>query len=206
MRIRRHARPQSHHERVREDLAQAQAPPSADGRVCGESCTIRCPQCGSTGCQCKCSALCPEASWALSSDPTRHPIEPGIVPLVFEMTRLGMFEPCWSCEGHTQADGAVSKVPRVWFNCASMVHVRLLASGVTRLRARGMLQQAWHVVVTYSDEDNPEATFSLESAPAPGVAPTLAALQADAATIAQALRSIMSEEARAVQHEVANAR
>ena len=36
----------------------------------------------------------------LSSDPERYPIEPGIVPLVFALRGLRVFEPCWSCEGH----------------------------------------------------------------------------------------------------------
>ena len=47
-----------------------------------------------------CEATCPEAPKALTSDPVNYPIETGIVSLVFEMKRLGIFEPCWSCEGH----------------------------------------------------------------------------------------------------------
>ncbi len=77
------------------------------GRVCGESCAFRCEQCGSTRCNCECSQHCPRAAHALSEDPDRHPIEPGIQPLVFAMKRLGVFTPCWSCEGHLPADGGL---------------------------------------------------------------------------------------------------
>jgi hypothetical protein len=185
------------------EIAKAAASEGMQGRVCGEACTIRCPQCGSTGCQCRCSAQCPEAPRELSSDPVYHPIEPGIVPLVFEMKRLGLFDPCWSCEGHTRADGQVLKVPRVWFNCASMVHVRLLAGAVARLHASGKLAHAWQVVVTFSDPDNPYTTFSLEPATSPDIALSLSRLQEDAAAIARWLQTMLREEARKLQHEAA---
>jgi hypothetical protein len=187
-------------------IAEAVAPKGVAGRVCGEGCTIKCPQCGSTGCQCRCSPACPEAPRELSSDPVYHPIEPGIVPLVFELKRLALFDPCWSCEGHTRADGQVLKVPRVWFTCASMVHVRLLSSAVARLHAGAKLHYAWQIVVTYSDPDNPYTTFSLEPAPSPDADLSLSRLQADAAAIARSLQAVLSEEARHLQHEAARPR
>jgi len=51
------------------------------------------------------------------------PIESGIAPLVFELKRLGVFEPCWSCEGHNDPGGNLWKIPRVWFYCDSVVQV-----------------------------------------------------------------------------------
>jgi hypothetical protein len=98
----------------------------------------------------------------LSSEGARYPIEPGVVGLVFEMKRLGVFTPCWSCEGHPQPDGTPHKLPQVWFYSDSLLHVRLLAAGVSKLKRDGRLSTPWQVAVTYSDPENPETTFALE--------------------------------------------
>lgn len=123
----------------------------------------------------------------LTSD-AAFPIEPLIAPLVYEMKRSGAFEPCWSCEGHNGADGALLKAPTVWFYCAPS-YLRLLAGGLARLR----LHAPWRVVITHSDTDNPEPTFALE-APREGF--TLTQLQADTGVIARALPDMLKSEAR----------
>ncbi len=134
-----------------------------------------------TGCHWSCGA----AAQRLSSDPA-SPLEPAIVPLAFELKRLGVFCPCWSCEGHNDAEGRLTKLPRVWFYAQSVVHVRALAETIDRLSATKPFSAPWRVVVTYSDPDNPDTTFSLEPEPAGGGA-ALTGLQNDARRIAEGL-------------------
>lgn len=188
------------------DIAAAAAARAVDGRVCGDACAKRCAQCGSMRCQCSCSPRCPDAARALSVDPQRYPIESAILPLVYEMKRLGLFVPCWSCEGHARPDGTLWKVPRVWFYCDSMVHLRLLTDGLGRLKHAGTIKSPWQVVVTFSDSDNPETTFSLEPALQPGETVSLRALQDDVSAIARSLQSMINVEARSLERETRAAR
>lgn len=196
------------HDRSRQlvdDIAEAVLAEGVEGRVCAESCTVTCPDCGSTGCQCMCSVHCPEAPGLLSSDPEKYPVEPGVMPLVFEMKRLGIFRPCWSCEGHLGPDGSLWKVPRVWFYCESMVHIRLLTDGLKDMEKAGKIRAPWQVVVTFSDADNPETTFSLEPAQFPGNELRLPMLQKDVMVIAESLRDLMSSLGRKLQHDARKA-
>ena len=198
MRIQRRARASAHSRELKSDIAAAAALKGVSGRVCGAACAKRCDRCGGVGCQCACSPYCLDAPRALSIEPLVYPIEPAVTPLVYEMTRSGVFHPCWSCEGHLGSDGAIQKMPRVWFYCDSLVHVRLLANGLTRLRHGGRLSVDWRIAVTYSDHDNPETTFSLEPCPGESEAPSLDALQRDLGEIARALHDLVREEARAL--------
>jgi len=137
-------------------------------------CRPRCPDYKpSTGCHRHCAA----APTRLSSEGERDPIEPLIAPLVFELRKLGVFYPCWSCEGHTNAAGELWRIPNVWFYSDSVVHVRALADVVSHLYAARQLSARWHVVLTYSDAANPDTTFSLQPDPAAGS--SLGALQRD---------------------------
>lgn len=205
MRIERRDGPADRVRRLASEISEAARARGVEGRVCGESCTAVCAKCGSTACQCECAPECPGAPRALSSDPERFPIEPGIAPLVFAMRRLGLFTPCWSCEGHLRPDGSLWKLPAVWFYSDSPVHVRLLSQGLSSLRTAGALSAPWHVVVTFSDADNPETTFSLEPAHAGGETLSLPALRKDAGAIAGALQRIINEEGRALQREAGKA-
>ncbi len=183
------------------DIAEAVMVDGVRGRVCEETCTVICPSCGAAGCRCACSPQCAEAPRALSSDPENYPIEPLIVPLVYEMKRLGIFRPCWSCEGHLGPDGKLWKVPRVWFYCDSMVYVRLLADGLRDFTSSGRLNGNWQVVVSFSDVDNPETTFSLEPVLAAGEDHRLAPLQRDIGEIASSLHGMINHQARRLQRE-----
>jgi len=202
MRIERRGSPADRARQLASEIAEAATAHGIEGRVCGDSCTVKCPQCGSNACQCECASDCAQAPQALSSDPDRFPIEPGIVPLVFEMKRTGLFSPCWSCEGHLRPDGSLWKLPAVWFYCGSMVHVRLLSQGLSNLRTAKALSTPWHVVVTFSDPDNPETTFSLEPAEAGSDGRSLPALQRDAGVIARALQKMLNDEGRILQREI----
>ena len=182
-------------------IAEAAACTGVDGRVCGDRCIRICSQCGSLGCQCDCSPDCPEVPLALSIDPEHLPIEPLITPLVFEMKRLGVFRPCWSCEGHLHPNGTFWKVPRVWFYCDSRVHVRILADALANLKGARKLSTRWQVLVTYSDPDHPETTFSLEPLPPADSRLSLPSMQKDVVEIARSLHAMMTGEARNLQRE-----
>ena len=137
----------------------------------------------------------------MSSDPVNHPLEGRIAPLVYELKRLEAFHPCWSCEGHNGPDGKLWKIPRVWFYCGSVVHLRVLADAVKELHLTETLSVPWRVVLTFSSEDNADTTFSLE----PDLdheRPLLPALQRDIDAIAEHLRELAFTEARKLSRMV----
>lgn len=145
-----------------------------------------------------CGRYCPDIRRHLSSDPEAAPLEAKIAPLVFEIRRLSVFAPCWSCEGHDGPRGEPWKIPRVWFYADGMVHVRLLGDGLARMRISGLLSTPWRVVLVHSDAANSDTTFCIE--PDVGDAPPpLAELQRDADAIAANLARAMTREARALR-------
>jgi hypothetical protein len=190
----------------RSELDDAAKVRLVEGRICGANCTAVCPQCGAVNCQCQCSVDCPDAPAMMSEDPVREPIEPGVAPLVFAMKRLELFQPCWSCEGHTGLDGALWKLPKVWFYAKSMVGVRLLSDGVKALEQDKRLNGRWHVAVTFSDPDNVDTTFSLEPVTPIEGQVELADLQRDLDTIARALPGMIGSEANRLLREQAGER
>lgn len=132
-----------------------------------------------------CHRDCPAAARRLSSEGEDSPLEPLVAPLVFELKKLGVFHPCWSCEGHNDPAGNVWKIPRVWFYSDSVVHVRALAEAIDRLHAARRLSARWQLVLTYSDAGNPDTTFSLE--PEPAADKPLRSLQGDLRVMAEEL-------------------
>jgi hypothetical protein len=199
IRIDRHIQSEARTDQVAAEIAEAAYLRGVSGRVCTLECTVKCSTCGSTACNCMCQTTCPEAPKALTSDPVNYPIEIGIVPLVFEMKRLGIFEPCWSCEGHLGPGGDLWKLPRVWFYCESPIHVRLLVDGLKDLQVAGNLSYGWQVAVTFSDPDNPETTYSLEPMVESEDPSLLPNLQADAHLIARSLEDLMTSQGRKLQ-------
>ncbi len=149
----------------------------------------------------QCSRRCPKIPEVLSTDPDRHPIEPRIAPLTFELKRLGVFHPCWSCEGHNDPQGRLWKVPRVWFYCNSVVHVRVLSDAVRHLHTQRRLIAPWRVTLTHTTPDNPDTAFSLE----PDIDNRdvgLVALQKDVDTLAEQLQHTVHIEARSLSQSV----
>jgi len=194
------------HSAFEAEISKVIANPGVEGRVCGKTCTIRCSACGSLSCQCMCHCECPDASARLSSDPVRHPLEPGIVPLVFAMKRDGGCTPCWSCEGHEKLDGAICKIPRVWFYCQSNIYLRLINEGVSGLHAAKQIHAPWHIVITHSDPGNADTAFSLEPVLPPDSEITLNQLRADILTIAKAFTGFVKMRARSLGQSVAQHR
>jgi len=142
-----------------------------------------------------CSRHCPNIPQALSSDPENYPIENGIAPLVFEVNRLGVFDTCWSCEGHNGPDGKLWKTPKVWFRAESQVHLGLLGQCLHDLRLTGAIKAVWQVTLVSVDDQDVETLFCME----PRIeerATELSALQADAQAIAARLPDLMVKQAR----------
>jgi len=172
---------------LRAELEEILCPARRDEPVCDSACNR--PE-GRV-----CSRSCPDMPRTLSSEGDKYTLETRIAPLVYELKRFGIFEPCWSCEGHNGTDGTLWKIPRVWFYSKSVVHVRVLADSIAELHVRGKLNVPWHIAITHSDDDNADTTFSLEPAPTADSA-VLSALQSDVDTIARHLGSLVIEEAR----------
>lgn len=68
------------------------------------------------------------------------------------------------------------------------MHIRSLAEAVHHLFSTRRLSARWQVVLSYSDPDNPDTTFSLEPEPAADL--SLTALQADLRVMADELALI----------------
>jgi hypothetical protein len=149
-----------------------------------------------------CHRGCSQAPVRLSSEGIDYPLEERVAPLVFELKRLGTFEPCWSCEGHDGEEGEIRKLPRVWFYSDSVVHVRALARAVDAMYDHGQLNCRWRISLTFSEASNPDTAFSLEpecTAPSAG-SPSLAALQTDLRVIARHLRNRFEEACHCLQN------
>jgi hypothetical protein len=122
----------------------------------------------------------------LSSDPEKYPLEPGVVALVFEMTRLREISPCWSCEGHMNPQGKLWKVPQVWFYASSPVYVSLLSQYVWQLHSQGELVYPWQVTLLAYGEIG-SITYSLQPDLNCIELPSLHAMQRDMKRIARDL-------------------
>lgn len=174
-------------------LEEVAHPLAQIGRVCDPSCDVVCPTCGAKNCACSCSSHCQYIPEFLTTDPN-FPIEGKIAPLAFELKRLNVFQPCWSCEGHNDPAGLLWKIPRVWFYCKNIIFLRLLSDVLKDLEFEQHPMVPWEVNVTFSDKDNPDTTFSLE--PVGTNANTLLAdLQADVKVLTENVYNRVTEKA-----------
>ena len=180
-------------DQIREELCEILRSDSRGEPVCSPNCPHTSPE--------HCSRHCPDIPRMISSDPENHPLESVIAPLVYELKRLEAFHPCWSCGGHNGSDGKLWKIPRVWFYCESVVHLRVLADAVKELYLAEKLSVPWRVVLTFSDDDNADTTFSLE----PNLdreCPLLPVLQRDVDTVAEHLRDVAFTKVRKLSRMV----
>ena len=169
-------------------------------RPCGSACQKVCPTCGSVSCQCQCAPDCEHIPTALSSDPENYPIEESIAPLVYTLKAIGHFQPCWSCEGHMDVRGdRIWKIPRVWFYCNSTLHLRLLGDVLQEFAIEHVTGVPWIVKLTFSDDDNPDTTFSLRPDPASIGDVSLADLQNDARMLAKRLPDALRARAKKIR-------
>ena len=152
-----------------------------------------------TACPCperktSCSRDCPGISTSLSSDPDHYPLEANVAPLVYELSRLQVFQPCWSCEGHETGAGELWKLPQVWFYAAAEIQARLLSDALRHLAGHHRLTAEWEVSITRSAPDDPETTYCMKPIPTDGQ--TLAQLQQDITALSRELPDIIRNEAR----------
>lgn len=186
MRIERRAKNNERANRVREDVGHILRGGVSGKPVCAPDCPV--------AIRARCSRDCPDIPRMMSSEPDEFPLEGHIAPLAFELKKLEVFHPCWSCEGHNGVDGKLWKIPQVWFYCDSVVHLRVLADAVTKLHSAKNLTAPWRVALTFSDSDNADSTFSLEPA-LDASRPLLTDLWRDVDVIAEYLRDIVFGEA-----------
>ena len=193
MRIERRKKSNNRVSRIREDLGDILESSSSEAPVCAPDCPMATLE--------QCSRHCPDVPRMLSSEAGEYPLEDLIAPLAYELKRLGVFHPCWSCEGHNSPDGKLWKKPQVWFYCSSVVHLRVLANAVEKLHRSKNLSVPWHVALTFTDDDNADSPFSLE----PMIETEqirLSAVQRDIITIAEHLRDGVIVEARKLSRMV----
>lgn len=143
------------------DLEVLLAQPSyREMRPC-EGCRMPCSCSSSSVCACLCGPTCAHAPVAMSSEGDRYPVEPKVVELVFGLNCLQVCPPFWSCEGHRAQDGALQRVPQVWFYTRSLVYPRLIGDWLARLYFKKRIRNPWHICVSYS-ESSLDTGFSIE--------------------------------------------
>lgn len=153
MRINRHFNARKDSDQRRRTMLTVLGQPNADDERPCRDCDKACPDHASTTCTCQCSFACPDAPTALTSDPERYPIEPRILPLVFELNALKVVQPCWSCEGHNGATEEVEKLPSVWFYADDIVYAELLNTYLIESYARRLTHVPWIVTLSPGPED-----------------------------------------------------
>ncbi|WP_420347418.1 hypothetical protein [Pelagibius sp.] len=157
-----------------------------------------CGNCGSasaTGSACGCGLDWSRLARQLSSDPERFPIEAGILPLVFALSEVPALSPCWSCEGHLDAEGRLHRLPSVWFTCHALAYPSLLAEALAALSAKRVLKHTWQVAAVHCGSQF-EPVFAIEPRIDAGDV-SLSGLHADILALAANLRDRMHSLAAA---------
>ena len=150
----------------------------------------------------QCSADCKDAPAALSSDPAKFPLETKVVPLVFELSALRVFETNWSCEGHVDDKGRLWRMPQVCFYSKSPIYPQLLLRYINRLEHEKKLSYPWQVVLADYGSVN-GVTYNLE--PKLGIAPEnvhMGKLQQDLVTLSENLFFGLKSLAREIMKEL----
>jgi len=118
-----------------------------------------------------------------------------VIPLVYELYASGLAQPCWSCEGHDDADGHLYKWPQVWFYSSSDTYLDLLRTTLASLHDAGRTSRAWQVERSVWQPDAGAPMYELHAC-ADGDVPTLAQLQADLRTLGRSLADDLRQLAR----------
>lgn len=135
-----------------------------------------------------CSYKCSAAPAQMSADPTRYPIEFNVVPIVYALYTLRLLMPCWSCEGHLDASGRISKLPKVWFYSVSPFFPKLIAQFIGKLRSAHKLDHDWNVSILSFSQSMFSITYSIEPKWTSEHDASLVSLQSDMLVIAGELR------------------
>lgn len=142
-----------------------------------------------------CNSKCGEAASALSSDPNNFPLEPKVVPLVYELRKTRVIQPCWSCEGHIGHDGKLWKLPQICFYSASPVYATLLVNYLSLLQHKKKLTHEWIIVVSSFSNKANSLTYTIEPKLSPDISIHLGSMQADLIIIADNLAENIKREA-----------
>ena len=95
-----------------------------------------------------CHWQCAGALEGLSTAPDLHPIEPHMANITFELSKLSVFQTCWSCEGHLDPQGNLYRQPQLIFYCASPTYVLLFHEYLDSLHYGGHLHTRWQIALT----------------------------------------------------------
>jgi len=151
-----------------------------------KDCRLKCVECSSTTCTCRCSPECENLPKALSSDPERYPLEHGVVALSYELNLLEGLQPCWSCEGHLDNKGNLYKIPQVWFYASTSTYARLIIHHLWQLTYQHKLNYMWQIsVVDFGNSLS--TTYAIRPEFECGTEARLGSLQQDLKTIAKDL-------------------
>lgn len=151
-----------------------------------------------------CSYSCPAAPTEMSGDPARYPIELGVVPAVYAFYTLRKLMPCWSCEGHLDGNGKLSKLPKVWFYSTSSFYAKLVSQAICQMEAEKHLINGWGIRILPFSQSMYTITYSLEPltlAKQRSDLDSLTSLQADLKAIADHLRSEVFKQAQDYVHK-----
>lgn len=195
MRTNRHFNAEKGSDQRRRKMLTVLAQPQADDERPCRGCERLCTDHASASCTCRCTFACPDAPAALTSDPEQYPIEPRILPLVFELNALKVVQPCWSCEGHNGLNTKVEKLPSVWFYVDDIVYAELLNTYLIGSYARRVTQVPWIVTLSPGPEDTAFSCRPDLWGPSSGA--TLKDLQDDAFALAKEVREQTRRLARA---------
>jgi len=142
-----------------------------------------------------CSPKCDDASRALSIDPERYPLEPKVIPLVYEVMASAGLKSCWSCEGHMDNEGELWKVPQVCFYSDTPIYPQLVLIHLLDLYQAKKLSFLWHIVLSdFSRSLN--ITYSIQPNLNQVNDPHLGALQHDMQVIAGDMHNKVKEIAQ----------
>lgn len=181
-------------QRIRADLEMLLAQP-------GPHQVPPCPNCRNHIVE-QCHAKCPEAPHALSSDPDNYPLEPKVLPLVYELRKTRVIQPCWSCEGHMDQNGNLWKYPQVCFYARSPIYAILLVNYFTLLKHKKLMCNDWHIVLSEFGQKHGAITYTIEPKLYPGTDPHLGSMQADLVTFAENLNQQIRAFARETIEEL----
>lgn len=143
-----------------------------------------------------CSPKCNDVAQALSIDPVRYPIEPMVIPIVFEVTASAGLMTCWSCEGHMSTDNKkIWKLPQVSFYSDTPIYAHLVLMHLLNLKQNKKLHYLWHIVLgAFTDSLN--MLYSIEPNLNREADPELIKLQQDMQTIGDGMHTKIKMIAR----------
>ena len=106
-----------------------------------------------------------------------------------------MCSPCWSCEGHLDASGALARRPGVWFYSRALAYPALIVNHLDRLKFERRLTFPWRLRVVEWGESL-DTGFSIEPEAGPEAGPEIGALRQDIAVISRDIVANVKDAAK----------